>query len=85
MYYRVSRTFLTDSGGRSERQEDRRPFLVQASNAADAAAAFIEDERANLVGDVTELPGDKATATAEAGNRRFVVFIERALEALRPV
>ena len=44
---------------------------------------FITHESASLLGSITSLPGDKATATAEVAERVYVIFIERADEAIR--
>lgn len=84
MYYKVERTFLTNAAGQYGRARDPKPYLVQGDSASAAASAFITDESASLVGSITPLPGDKASATAEAGHRVFVIFIERAGEAIRP-
>ena len=82
MYYRVERTYLTNVLGKYDRTPDRKPYLVLAGDASAAATAFVTDEHGHLLGPVTPLRGDKATATAAAGQRVFVIFVERAQDAI---
>jgi hypothetical protein len=84
VYYRIDRTYLTDEAGKYQRAHDSKPYLVPADSAGAAAVAFITNEMASLVGPVSMLPGDKATATAEVGHRVYVIFIERAAESVQP-
>lgn len=84
MDYRVSRTYITDSDGRSERLVDTTPHLVPAASARLAALAFIAMEGGVLVGPVSDVPGDSATATASCGGRVYVVLVERLQESFAP-
>ena len=83
VYYKVDRTYLTNEVGQYERAHDSKPYLVPAENASAAALAFVTHEHASLVGSITSLPGDKASATAEVDRRVYVLFIERADEAIQ--
>ncbi|HUP49906.1 MAG TPA: hypothetical protein VNA04_14055 [Thermoanaerobaculia bacterium] len=85
MYYKIERTYLTDADGDSHCRVDAKPHLVPATSAPAAAAAFIAGEQATLLGGASGLPGDKATATGSSGRGVFVIFIERAAEAIRDV
>jgi hypothetical protein len=82
MYYRVERTYLTNASGVSEQTSDQRPYLVSGRTSAEAAIAFLEQERARLLGSVSTLAGDKALATATGEGRLFVVFVQRGVEAV---
>ena len=84
MDYRVSRTYITDSAGHSNRLVDPTPHVVPAASARLAALAFIAMEGGVLVGPVGDVPGDSATATASLRGRVYVVLAERANEALAP-
>ena len=79
-YYRVERTYLTDSTGKSLQQNDA-PHYVSSECASSAISTFVDEDRARLVGPVSELQGDKATATAARDGRIYVVFAERGDEA----
>jgi hypothetical protein len=85
MYYRVGRTYITDAEGRSVTSADPRPYLVAANSAAGAVTIFLETDKSRMMGGVSELQGDKATATAmRTDDRRvFVIFVERAAESIR--
>jgi hypothetical protein len=54
---------------------------VSGECASSAVSTFVDEDRARLVGSVSELPGDKATATAVRDGRIYVVFAERGDEA----
>lgn len=82
MYYKVSRTWLTDRDGHSEQSTDRLPHMIAAESAEGGATAFVAENRGKLLGPVAEIMGDKATATAVDGKRVYVVFVERASESL---
>jgi len=82
MYYQIDRTYLTDAGGSSHHAQDPKPHLVTGKSARDAAVQFISREEGRLLGSVAELPGDKATATAWAEGRVYVVFVQRGFEAI---
>jgi hypothetical protein len=82
MFYKVDRTYLTDGTGHSNLQLSP-PYIVTADSAHAAAIAFVTHERAKLLGSVSELQGDKATATASIDGRVYVVFVQRGLESLR--
>ena len=82
MYYRVERTYLTDESGRAQSVADRRPYMIVAESAREAAFAFVLHEGGEVLGTVSEIAGDKATATAVAGGRMFVIFLERGADAL---
>ena len=84
MYYKIDRTYLTDGEGKYQRVHDATPYLVPAGSAMASAIAFITHESAAAIGPITQLPGDKATATAQVGQRVYVIFIERAAESIRP-
>jgi hypothetical protein len=84
MDYRVSRTFITDSNGRMERLVDPAAHLVPAASARLAALAFIAMEGGVLVGPVSDVPGDSATATASCSGRFYVVLAERSHESVAP-
>jgi hypothetical protein len=84
MDYRISRTYITDAAGRSNRLVDQTPHLVPAASARLAALAFIAMEGGVLVGPVSDVPGDSATATASLRGRFYVVLAERANEAFTP-
>jgi hypothetical protein len=85
MYYRVERAYLTDASGKSDHRVDSPPYLVAGASALAAAQTFIADDHATLLGTISELPGDKAIATAKADERVYVVFAQRAVEALDAV
>lgn len=84
MYYKIDRIYLTDREGQYQCVHDATPHLVPADSASASAVAFVTHENAVLLGPITTLAGDKATATAQIGKRVYVVFIERAAEAIRP-
>ena len=84
MHYRIERTFLTSADGRSDRQYDLAPYLIEAEDAVGAVAQFIREESATPMGGVTPLPGDKATGSALCGRRSFAVFAQRTSSG-RPV
>ena len=84
MYYKVERTYLTNEQGEYQRLHDAKPYLIPASSASAAAMAFVTHEQGKMLGAATPLPGDKATATAECGERVYVIFVERAAEAVKP-
>ncbi|HEU4520530.1 MAG TPA: hypothetical protein VFT12_00925 [Thermoanaerobaculia bacterium] len=84
MYYKIDRTYLTDGEGKYDRHHDATPYLVPGDSASASAIAFVSHEHAELLGVITPLPGDKATAMAQIGHRVYVIFIERAAEAIRP-
>ena len=82
MYYKIERTFLTDRGGHSQPNSDRLPYMVSAESAQAAALAFITREQGNLLGPISQITGDKATATAARGGQVYVVFVERAADSI---
>ena len=82
MFYRIERTWLTDRDGHSKQSTDRMPHMVAADSAPAAVRAFISGDRATLLGPVSEITGDKATATAIDAGRVYVVFVERASDSL---
>ena len=82
MYYKIERTFLTNTEGRSEQNSDRLPYMVSAESAQAAALAFITSDHGNLLGPISQISGDKATATAAAGGQVYVVFVERAVDSI---
>jgi hypothetical protein len=82
VYYRIERTYLTDRDGHSKQSTDRIPHLVSADSAQAAVMAFVSGDRASLLGPVSEISGDKATATAIDAGRVYVVFVERASDSL---
>lgn len=83
MYYKVDRTFLTNAEGESEQQHDKTPYFVAASDSAAAAAAFVTNESARLLGTVSAFTGDKSTATAWVDGRLYIIFVQRGAEAIR--
>jgi len=83
VYYKVDRTYLTNAAGDSEQQHDKTPYFVAASNAPAAAAAFVTNENARLLGGVSAFAGDKATATAWRDGRLYIVFVQRGAEAIK--
>ena len=83
MYYKVDRTYLTTAEGESEQQHDKTPYFVAAANASAAAAAFVTNESARLLGAVSSFTGDKATATAWIDGRLYIIFVQRGAEAIR--
>ena len=82
MYYRVERAYLTDTTGETKHAVDLPPYLVPESSARGAVMAFVSGEQATLLGSISELTGDKAIATAKIDERIFVVFAQRAAEAV---
>ena len=82
MYYKVERTYLTSVDGESEQQHDKTPYFVAAADAAAAAAAFVANESARLLGAVSSFAGDKATATAWIDGRLYIIFVQRGAEAI---
>jgi hypothetical protein len=82
MFYKIERTFLTDAGGNSARSTDRLPHMIAADSANAAAAAFVARDHGTMLGNISDLPGDKATATAADRGRVFVVFVERASDSI---
>jgi hypothetical protein len=83
VYYKVDRTYLTNAEGESEQQHDKTPYFVAASDSATAAAAFVTNESARLLGTVSAFAGDKATATAWVDGRLYIIFVQRGAEAIR--
>lgn len=82
VYYRVERVYVTDVEGRTVSRRDLRPYLVAGGSARDAALAFIKREQHELVGSISDFPGDKALATAAAGPLLYVIFVERGAESV---
>jgi hypothetical protein len=82
MYYKVDRTYLTNAEGDSEQQADSIPYFVAASNAASAAATFVNNESGRLLGCVSAFAGDKATATAWNDGRLYIIFVQRGAESI---
>jgi hypothetical protein len=82
VYYKVDRTYLTNTEGDSEQQADKTPYFVAASDAPSAAAAFITNESARLLGGVSAFTGDKATATAWRDGRLYIIFVQRGIESM---
>ena len=82
MYYRVERTYLTDEAGRAQTAVDRRPYMIVADTARDAALVFVTHDGGQVVGTISDLTGDKATATAVASSRMYVIFVERGAESI---
>ena len=83
VYYKIDRTFVTDADGRSARQYDLTPILVPAESAQGAVDSFlVTEDGVQLLGNVTVLAGDKAIATLGSGRRVFVIFVQRAAEAI---
>lgn len=82
MFYRIERTWLTDPDGHSKQSADRIPHMVAADSAPAAVTAFVSAGRASLLGPVSAIAGDKATATAMDAGRVYVVFVERASDSL---
>lgn len=82
MYYKIERTWLTDRDGHSKQSVDRLPHMVAADSAPAAVAAFVSSDRASLLGAVSEISGDRATATATDAGRVYVVFVERAADSV---
>ena len=82
VYYKVDRTYLTNAAGDSEQQHDKTPYFVSAGSASGAAAAFVADERGRLLGGISAFAGDKATATAWANGRLYILFVQRGAEAV---
>ena len=83
MYYKIERTYLTNAEGDSEQLSDKTPYFVAASDASSAAAAFVTNENARLLGGVSSFAGDKATATAWRDGRLYIVFVQRGAEAIQ--
>jgi hypothetical protein len=83
VYYKVERTYLTTADGESEQQHDKAPYFVAAADASAAAAAFVTNESARLLGAVSSFAGDKATATAWIDGRLYIIFVQRGAEAIR--
>ena len=84
MYYKVDRTYLTNAEGESEQQHDKTPYFVAAADSPSAAAAFVTNESARLLGGISAFTGDKATATAWVDGRLYIIFVQRGAEAIRP-
>ena len=82
MYYRIERTDLAAPDRPAQRVLDTRPYLVPGANARAAAIAFITHESAQLLGEVSELAGDKAAATAARDGWLFTIFVQRATDAI---
>ena len=82
MYYKIERTFLTNPDGLSQQSSDRLPYMVSAESAQSAALAFITRDQANLLGPISQVAGDKATATAARGGQVYVLFVERAADSI---
>jgi len=57
------------------------PHYVSSESALSAASVFINQDGARLLGSVSELPGDKATATAWRDGSVYIVFVQRGDEA----
>ena len=83
MYYKIDRTYLTNVEGESEQQHDQTPYFVAAADSSSAAAAFVTNESARLLGGVSAFAGDKATATAWVDGRLYIIFVQRGAEAIR--
>jgi hypothetical protein len=82
VYYRVDRAFVTDGTGQSDHRVDTTPYMVRGTGAAAAALAFIVEDGARLLGTITDLPGDKASATAWRDGSCYVIFVQRAAEVI---
>lgn len=83
VYYKIDRTYLTNTAGESEQQHDKAPYFVPAADAPTAARAFVVNENARLLGDVSAFSGDKATATAWVDGRLYIIFVQRGAEAIK--
>jgi hypothetical protein len=83
VYYKVDRTYLTTADGESEQQHDKTPYFVAAADASSAASAFVSNESGRILGTVSAFTGDKATATAWVDGRLYIVFVQRAAEAIK--
>ena len=83
MYYKIDRTYLTNVEGESEQQHDQTPYFVAAADSSSAAAAFVTNESARLLGGVSAFAGDKATATAWVDGRLYIIFVQRGAEAIK--
>ena len=84
VYYKIDRTYLTNVEGESEQQHDKTPYFVAAADSSSAAAAFVTNESARLLGGVSAFTGDKATATAWVDGRLYIIFVQRGAESIRP-
>jgi len=83
VFYRVERTYLQQPG--DVPQKNDLPHYVSGDSACSVASVFVNQDGARLIGGVSDLPGDKATATASRDGRVYVVFVQRGDEApLRP-
>jgi hypothetical protein len=82
MYYRVERAYLSARAAKTDPGVDLPAYLMPAANARDAVMIFVSSEQATLLGTISELPGDKAIATARIEERVCVVFAQRAAEAV---
>ncbi len=56
--------------------------MVSADSAPAAVMAFLSGDRSSLLGPVSPISGDKATATVIDAGRVYVVFVERASDSL---
>ena len=81
MLYRVERSYITDEHGRYAEQRERSLHKLESESAAHAAEEFIRRDNAVILGEAGELPGDKATATADCEGRVYVIFVQRDEEA----
>jgi hypothetical protein len=81
VYYSVERVYLGDGEAEERRRSPR--HLISANSAQDAARAFIESEGASMIGSVSALRGDKATATAVHDGKAYVVFVERGADSIQ--
>ena len=82
MFYRVDRVYITNENGHYARERDDRPYLVEGNGPNAAALRFVNDDGGVILGTVTELPGGRACATAQANGRVYAIFIDRAIEAI---
>lgn len=76
MYYRIERTYLANELTGSSLKADV-PHYVSSESALLAASRFVNQDGARLIGPVSDLPGDKATATAWRDGSLYIVFVER--------
>lgn len=77
MLYRVERSYITDEHGRYAEQRERSTHQIESDSASHAARQFVGNDNAELLGDVTEVTGDRAIATADCDGRVYVIFVQR--------